>query len=158
MSRYSVAILTTRASDWEVMRHASDLLKEFGIEAEHAVVRVTAIAKQAVEFQARGTEVLIVGESASSAGVRAAASATIPVLVTPIQTKSRAGAMPLMEATGFDVAPTGVLAIGVAGAKNAALSAIAILALKDSKLARKYESFRKKQTEKVLKNQVPKLR
>lgn len=155
MSRNRVAILTTRASDWEVMQHAAEMLKQFGIEAEHVIAKVTAIGKQAVAMQTDGVEVIIVGESSASAGVRAAAAATIPVLVTPLQRKGRTGTMPLMEAIGFDVAPTGVLAIGVAGAKNAALSAISILALKDRGLARKYAAFRKQQTATVLKTKPP---
>lgn len=155
MSRNRVAILTTRASDWEIMRHAAEMLKEFGIEAEHTMAKVTSLGKQAVALQNDGVEVIIVGESAASAGVRAAAAATIPVLVTPLQGRGRTGTAPLMEAIAFDVAPTGVLAIGVAGAKNAALSAISILALKDRGLARKYDAFRKRQTSTVLKTKLP---
>jgi 5-(carboxyamino)imidazole ribonucleotide mutase len=133
-SKPLVLILMGSKSDWETMRHARDIFAQFGIPHECRVAsahRSPALATSlAAEAEASGVEVLIAaaGGAAHLAGVVAAHS-LLPVLGVPMETKSLGGMDSLLSTVQMPAGvPVGTLAIGSAGARNAALLAIAILA------------------------------
>jgi 5-(carboxyamino)imidazole ribonucleotide mutase len=133
-SKPLVLILMGSKSDWETMRNAHEILNQFGVPHEsrvssaHRTPEMTM--KLAGEAEARGVEVLIAaaGGAAHLAGVLAAHS-LLPVLGVPMETKSLGGMDSLLSTVQMPAGiPVGTLAIGSAGARNAALLAIAILA------------------------------
>lgn len=150
------------ASDWETMRHCVETLNELGIANEHHVLSAhrtpdaTAdFARQAVD---RGLRVIVAaaGGAAHLAGVIAAYT-WLPVLGVPIQSKALQGLDSLLSMAQMPGGiPVGTLAIGSAGAKNAALLAASIIGLHDDKIRKNLEAFRKKQTDKVLAEPPPK--
>lgn len=150
------------ASDWETMRHCVETLNELGIANEHHVLSAhrtpdaTAdFARQAVD---RGLRVIVAaaGGAAHLAGVIAAYT-WLPVLGVPIQSKALQGLDSLLSMAQMPGGiPVGTLAIGSAGAKNAALLAASIIGLHDDKIRKNLETFRKKQTDKVLAEPPPK--
>jgi 5-(carboxyamino)imidazole ribonucleotide mutase len=157
-----VAVIMGSASDWETMRHCVETLNELGIANEHHVLSAhrtpdaTAdFARQAVD---RGLRVIVAaaGGAAHLAGVIAAYT-WLPVLGVPIQSKALQGLDSLLSTAQMPGGiPVGTLAIGSAGAKNAALLAASIIGLHDEKIRRNLEAFRKKQTDKVLAEPPPK--
>jgi 5-(carboxyamino)imidazole ribonucleotide mutase len=151
-----VAILIGSKSDWEVMRHASEALEKFGVPHERRVLSAHRTPKETVEFVAgaedRGLEVVIAaaGMAAHLAGV-VAAHTTLPVLGVPMEGSALRGMDALLSTVMMPGGiPVGTLAIGKAGALNAALLAIAILANKRPHLRAKLRAYRKQQAEKVL--------
>ena len=155
--RPAVVIIMGSQSDWETMRHASTLMKEMGITHESRVVsahrtpdRLYAFAKKA---KAAGIKVIIAGAGgAAHLPGMAAALTTIPVLGVPVESKTLKGLDSLLSINQMPAGvPVATLAIGKAGATNAALLAAAILALSDKALAKKLEKFRVKQTKAVKK-------
>jgi len=160
-SKPVVAIIMGSKSDWETMRHATEVLDDLGVPNEarilsaHRTPDATAdFARQAAE---RGLRVIIAGAGGAAhlAGV-IAAHTWIPVLGVPIQSKLQGLDSLLSTAQMPGGIPVGTLAIGEAGAKNAALLAAAILATSDKTIRQKLEAFRRKQSEAVLAATLPK--
>jgi 5-(carboxyamino)imidazole ribonucleotide mutase len=157
-----VAVIMGSASDWETMRHCVETLDSLAIANEahvlsaHRTPDATAdFARKAAE---RGLRVMIAGAGGAAhlAGVISAYT-WLPVLGIPIQSKALHGLDSLLSIAQMPGGiPVGTLAIGEAGAKNAALLAAAILALSDETIRKNLEGFRQKQTESVLAARVPK--
>jgi len=157
-----VAVLMGSKSDWETMRHCVDTLNELGIANEHRILSAhrtpDATADFARQAEDRGLHVIITGAGSAAhlAGVVAGLT-RLPVLGVPIPSSALRGLDSLLSIAQMPGGiPVGTLAIGSAGAKNAALLAGAILALSDKKIRTNLEAFRKKQTDAVLAARVPK--
>ena len=160
-SKPIVSILMGSKSDWETMKHAVDTLGELGIACEYQVASAhrtpelaTRIAKEAA---GRGIQVLIAGAGAAAhlAGV-VAAHTWLPVLGVPMESKSLKGLDSLLSTVQMPGGiPVGTLAIGSAGAKNAALLAAAIIALSDEKVRAALLAFREKQTREAMAATLP---
>ena len=155
-----VAIIMGSSSDWETMKNASDMLKQFGVEHENKVISAHRTPAFMTEFMAsaepRGLEVIIAaaGGAAHLAGV-AAAHTLIPVLGVPMESvlKGLDSLLSTVQMPGG--IPVGTLAIGKAGAKNAALLAVAILANSRPELREKIRKFREDQTAQIAKQELP---
>ena len=160
-SNVLVAIIMGSKSDWETMRHAVETLDELGISNEARVLSAhrtpDATADFACKAADRGVRVIIAGAGGAAhlAGV-VAAHTWLPVLGVPIQSKLQGLDSLLSTAQMPGGIPVGTLAIGEAGAKNAALLAAAILATSNEGIRKKLEDFRKKQSEAVLAAKLPK--
>ncbi len=157
-----VAIIMGSKSDWETMRHAVETLDQLGIPNEAHVLSAhrtpDATADFARKAAGRGLRVIIAaaGGAAHLAGVIAAYT-WLPVLGVPMESQSLRGLDSLLSIAQMPGGiPVGTLAIGVPGAKNAALLAAAILATFDDKIRGNLETFRKQQTESVLAAKLPK--
>src|ERR1700693_479214 len=156
-----VAVLMGSKSDWDTMRHAVETLDELGVPNEAHVLSAHRTPDQTTDFARkaadRGLRVIIAGAGGAAplAGV-IAAHTLLPVLGVPIQSKLQGLDSLLSTAQMPGGIPVGTLAIGEAGAKNAALLAVAIIATTDRKLRDKLEAFRKKQSESVLSAKLPK--
>jgi len=155
-----VLVVMGSKSDWEVMKNASDTLKDFGIPHESRVLSAHRTPAQTAEAvagaEAKGVEVVIAaaGGAAHLAGV-AAAHTVLPVLGVPMESKLNGLDSLLSMAQMPGGIPVGTLAIGKAGAVNAALLAIAILANKRPELREKIRKFREKQASKILGEKLP---
>src|SRR6266704_6636997 len=150
-----VAVVMGSKSDWDTMRSASDTLEEFGVAHESHVMSAHRTPKLASDFAAnaesRGIEVIIAaaGGAAHLAGVLAAHT-TLPVLGVPMKSDALNGLDSLLSTVQMPAGiPVGTLAIGKAGATNAALLAIAILANSRPELRKKLREFRRQQEAKV---------
>jgi len=157
-----VAVIMGSSSDWETMSVCVKTLDELGIANQAHVLSAhrtpDATAKFAREAADRGIRVMIAaaGGAAHLAGV-ISAHTWLPVLGVPIQSSALHGLDSLLSTAQMPGGiPVGTLAIGSAGAKNAALLAAAILALSDKKVRQNLQAFRKKQTEAVLAAKLPK--
>lgn len=156
-----VAIIMGSKSDWETMRHSVETLDELGIPNEAHVLSAHRTPDATAEFarQAadRGIRVFIAGAGGAAhlAGVIAAYT-WLPVLGVPIQSQALHGLDSLLSIVQMPGGmPVGTLAIGNAGAKNAALLAASIIGIGDEKVREKLQAFRKKQTDAVLAQRVP---
>jgi len=154
-----VAVLMGSKSDWDVMRNAPDTLKEFGVACECRILSAHRTPKETVEYvrdaQKRGCEVFIggAGGAAHLCGVIAAHTVK-PVLGVPMESKVQ-GIDSLLSTVQMPAGiPVGTLAIGKAGAVNAALLAIAILALERPELRKKLEDYRAKRASQILKESL----
>ena len=161
MANPLVAIVMGSKSDWDTMRHAAETLDELGVPNEARVLSAHRTPEATTEFARnaleRGLRVIIAGAGgAAHLGGVIAAHTVLPVLGVPIQSKLQGLDSLLSTAQMPGGIPVGTLAIGDAGAKNAALLAVAILATTDKKLRQKLEEFRKKQSESVLSAKLPK--
>ena len=143
------------------MRHCVDTLNELGIANEHCVLSAhrtpDATAEFAREAADRGLRVIITGAGGAAhlAGVVAGLT-HLPVLGVPIASSTLQGLDSLLSIAQMPGGiPVGTLAIGSAGAKNAALLAAAILALSDERIRNNLQVFRKKQTDSVLAARLP---
>ncbi|MBV9453436.1 MAG: 5-(carboxyamino)imidazole ribonucleotide mutase [Rubrobacter sp.] len=142
-------------SDWETMRHAAEVLERFGVPHERRVVSAhrtpDLMARFASEAEERGLEVVIAGAGgAAHLPGMVAAHTTVPVLGVPVESKALKGMDSLLSIVQMPAGvPVGTLAIGKAGATNAALLAVAILANTRPSLREKLKTFRREQTEKV---------
>lgn len=152
-----VGIVMGSASDWDTMKPAAKVLEEFGVafEAKAMSAHRTPAAVMAWTGAAKdnGMKVIIAaaGGAAHLAGV-VAAHTTIPVLGVPMPSKHLGGLDSLLSTVQMPKGiPVATLAIGEAGAANAALFAVAILALSDASLDKKLSEFRATQTDAVLK-------
>jgi 5-(carboxyamino)imidazole ribonucleotide mutase len=157
-SRPLASVIMGSKSDWETMRHASEILTRFGVEHETRIVSAHRtphlMAEYASTAEQRGLEVIIAaaGGAAHLPGM-VAAYTILPVLGVPIESHALKGLDSLLSIAQMPGGvPVGTLAIGKAGAVNAALLAIAILATHRPDLREKLRSFRTEQTEKVLKD------
>ena len=152
-----VGIVMGSTSDWETMKAAAKTLEEFGVAFEAKAMSAhrtpQAVAEWAAGAAGRGMKAIIAaaGGAAHLAGVVAAHS-MLPVLGVPMPSKHLQGLDSLLSTVQMPKGiPVATFAIGEAGAANAALFAVALLALSDRALAAKLEEFRRKQTEAVLK-------
>lgn len=151
-----VAVVMGSSSDWETMRHSVELLEQFGVASEHRVVSAhrtpELMADFAREAAGRGLRVIIAGAGgAAHLPGMIAAHTWLPVLGVPIESKSLRGVDSLLSIAQMPAGvAVGTLAIGVAGAKNAALLAASIIGLSDDALRAKVEAFRQQQTDAVL--------
>ncbi len=150
-------------SDWETLAPAAALLDEFGVEFEVRVVSAHRTPDLLFDYagnaRARGLRVLIAGAGGAAhlPGMLAAKTA-LPVLGVPVAGKMLRGVDSLLSIVQMPSGiPVGTFAIGPAGASNAALFAIAILALEDARLAEALERYRSAQTEAVLSHPDPRL-
>ena len=144
-------------SDWETMKAAAKVLEEFGVRYEAKAMSAhrtpAAVAEWASSAQKNGMKAIIAaaGGAAHLAGV-VAAHTTLPVLGVPMPSKHLQGLDSLLSTVQMPKGiPVATFAIGEAGAANAALFAVALLALSDKEMAKKLDEFRRKQTESVLK-------
>jgi len=159
-SKPLVAIIMGSKSDWDTMRNAVETLDELGVPNEARVLSAHRTPDATAEFARgaadRGLRVIIAGAGGAAhlAGV-IAAHTWLPVLGVPIQSKLQGLDSLLSTAQMPGGIPVGTLAIGEAGAKNAALLAAAILATSDDTLRQKLEAFRRKQSEAVLSVKLP---
>jgi 5-(carboxyamino)imidazole ribonucleotide mutase len=151
-----VAVVMGSKSDWETMRHTAKTLEQFGVPYECRALSAHRSPRQLEEFireaERRGAEVFIAaaGGAAHLAGV-VAAQTVRPVLGVPMESKSLGGLDSLFSMVQMPGGiPVGTLAIGKAGATNAALLAVAILALSRPELRTKLEKFRDQQTAQVV--------
>ncbi len=151
-----VGIVMGSKSDWDTMKHCRDMLAEFGVASECRVLSAHRTPQQATEFattaEERGVEVVIAaaGGAAHLAGVMAAHT-LLPVLGVPMQAWSLDGLDSLLATVQMPRGiPVGTLAIGKAGAVNAALLAVSILAGKRPELREKLKTFRRQQAETIL--------
>lgn len=156
-----VGIIMGSQSDWATMQHATDVLIEFGVPHEVEVVSAHRTPDKLFEYAGgaanRGLKVIIAGAGgAAHLPGMCAAKTCLPVLGVPVESSILKGVDSLLSIVQMPGGvPVGTLAIGKAGAKNAALLAIAILALSDSKLADSLIVWRSKQTAAVLDNPDP---
>jgi 5-(carboxyamino)imidazole ribonucleotide mutase len=156
-----VAVVMGSKSDWETMRHCDETLTQFGVPHECRVLsahRTPLLAAQyAAEAESRGIEVIVgaAGGAAHLAGVLAAQT-VLPVLGVPMESPALKGLDSLLSTVQMPGGiPVGTLAIGTAGARNAALLAIAILANSRPELREKLKRFRAEQAEKVARETLP---
>ena len=157
MASALVGIVMGSTSDWETMKSAAKVLEEFGVpydaKAMSAHRTPHAVAEWAANAQKNGMKTIIAaaGGAAHLAGV-VAAHTTLPVLGVPMPSKHLQGLDSLLSTVQMPKGiPVATFAIGEAGAGNAALFAVALLALSDKGMAGKLDEFRRKQTETVLK-------
>jgi len=156
-----VGIVMGSTSDWETMQAAAKMLAEFGVPYEAKAMSAhrtpKAVAEWAEGARARGVKAIIAaaGGAAHLAGV-VAAHTTLPVLGVPIPSKHLQGLDSLLSMVQMPKGiPVATFAIGEAGAANAALFAVAMLALHDAPLADRLTAFRKKQADAVLATKLP---
>ncbi len=155
-----VIVLMGSKSDWEVMQHASETLKRFGVVHECRALSAhrtpSAVVELVSQAEANGVDVIIAaaGGAAHLAGV-VAAHTLLPVLGVPMASALN-GLDSLLSTVQMPAGiPVGTLAIGKAGATNAALLAVAIIARKEPEMRKKLQAFRDEQTEKVLNVTLP---
>ena len=148
----TVGIIMGSSSDWETMRHASEVLDDLGVPHESKVVSAHRTPKRLYDYAAaaegRGLKVIIAGAGGAAhlPGMTAAMTA-LPVLGVPVESKTLKGLDSLLSIAQMPGGiPVGTLAIGKAGAKNAGLLAAAILGLTDARLSARLKSWRKRQT------------
>lgn len=148
-------------SDWETMEHAVKILEEFSVAHEVRVVSAhrtpELLFDYAVGARQRGIKVIIAGAGgAAHLPGMVASRSSLPVLGVPVQSRALNGLDSLLSIVQMPAGvPVGTLAIGPAGAKNAALLAVAILAGDDPALATALDDYRRRQTETVLADPDP---
>jgi 5-(carboxyamino)imidazole ribonucleotide mutase len=151
-----VAVVMGSKSDWGTMRHAVEMLRKFGVETESKVVSAHRTPDLLAEFARhaanRGLQVIVAGAGgAAHLPGMLAAHTHLPVLGVPVESGILKGVDSLLSIVQMPAGiPVPTLAIGEAGAKNAALAAVSILALRDPRLREKLIEFRRDQTEQVL--------
>lgn len=156
-----VGIIMGSDSDWKVMENAADVLKEFGVDHECKVVSAHRTPQYLYDYASsakeRGLECIIAGAGgAAHLPGMAAAISTVPVLGVPVQSKYMQGQDSLFSIVQMPKGvPVATFAIGEAGAANAALFAVAMLANNDEVLAEKLSAFRNSQREQVLAKVLP---
>jgi 5-(carboxyamino)imidazole ribonucleotide mutase len=156
-----VAVIMGSKSDWGTVRQAAALLEEFGVDHECRVLSAHRTPAETAEYvsqaEQRGIEVILAaaGGAAHLAGV-CAAHTLVPVLGIPMESAALKGLDSLLSTVQMPAGiPVGTLGIGAAGARNAALLAIAILANSRPELRERLRQFRARQSEKVLRETLP---
>jgi 5-(carboxyamino)imidazole ribonucleotide mutase len=150
-----VAVIMGSKSDWETMRHADETLTQFGVPHECQIVSAHRTPAWLTEFsstaESRGLKVIIAGAGgAAHLPGMVAAQTTLPVLGVPVESQALKGMDSLLSIVQMPAGvPVGTLAIGKAGATNAALLAVSILANNDPTLRDALRKFRDEQTAKV---------
>lgn len=156
-----VGIIMGSTSDWDTMKHAVDVLVEFGVPHETKVVsahRTPELMREyAMTAVSRNLHVIIAGAGgAAHLPGMVAAQTAVPVLGVPVQSRTLNGLDSLLSIVQMPGGvPVGTLAIGKAGAKNAALLAVSILGTQYAEYREKLEAFREAQTEKVMGDTLP---
>jgi 5-(carboxyamino)imidazole ribonucleotide mutase len=156
-----VGIIMGSRSDWETMRHASDTLEALGVACEVRVVSAHRTPDLLFEYAAsaveRGLKIIIAGAGgAAHLPGMTAAKTRLPVLGVPVRSEALSGMDSLLSIAQMPAGiPVGSMAIGRAGAINAALLAAAMLANTDAAVATALDTYRKKQTDKVLADSDP---
>jgi len=157
-----IGIVMGSTSDWETMKAAAKVLEEFGVPYEAKAMSAhrspQLVAEWATAAASRGVKAIIAGAGGAAhlAGV-VAAHTTLPVLGVPLPSKHLQGLDSLLSTVQMPKGvPVATFAIGEAGAANAALYAIAMLALSDKALEKKLTDFRARQAESVKKAELPK--
>ena len=156
-----VAVIMGSQSDWETMRHADEMLAHFGVAHECRIVSAHRTPDLLVEFaqsaESRGLEVIIAGAGgAAHLPGMTAAHTVVPVLGVPVESHALKGQDSLLSIVQMPGGiPVGTLAIGKAGAINAALLAVAILSNSRPALRDKLKQFRTEQTNRVLNDKLP---
>ncbi len=152
MAEPLVGIIMGSSSDWETMRHAAETLEQLGIPHEIRVVSAHRTPKRLYDYagsaKSRGLKIVIAGAGGAAhlPGMTASMTA-LPVLGVPIETHALKGMDSLLSIVQMPAGvPVGTLAIGKAGAINAALLAAAMLATEDEALAGRLEAWREAQT------------
>ena len=152
MTEPSVGIIMGSSSDWETMRHAADTLEQLGIPHETKVVSAHRTPQRLYDYASsakqRGLKLVIAGAGGAAHLPGMTASMTsLPVLGVPIESQALKGMDSLLSIVQMPAGiPVGTLAIGKAGAVNAALLAAAMLATSDEALAQRLEAWRERQT------------
>ncbi len=156
-----VGVVMGSDSDWPTMQAAAVMLKEFGVPFEARVVSAhrtpDLLFSYAAEAAGRGLQAIIAGAGgAAHLPGMLASKTTIPVLGVPVQSKALSGQDSLLSIVQMPKGiPVATFAIGEAGAANAALFAVSMLANSDAALAAKLAAFRQAQTDKVLAMKLP---
>jgi len=154
----TVGVIMGSSSDWETLRHAAETLERFGVSHEVRVVSAHRTPDEMVAYakgaQARGLKAIIAGAGgAAHLPGMVAALTPLPVLGVPVQTKALAGVDSLLSIVQMPAGvPTATFAIGPAGATNAALFVVRMLAVGNAELARKLENFRSENAERALRS------
>ena len=156
-----VAVIMGSKSDWETMRQADEVLAQFGVPHECRVLSAHRTPAETAEYvsgaEGRGMEVIIAaaGGAAHLAGF-CAAHTLLPVLGVPMESAALKGLDSLLSTVQMPAGiPVGTLGIGEAGARNAALLAVAMLANSRPELREKLKQFRREQSQKVLRETLP---
>ena len=155
-----VAVIMGSQSDWKTMRHATAILEALEIGFEANIVSAHRTPVRLVEFarsaKGRGLKVIIAGAGGAAHLPGMVASMTpLPVFGVPVQSKELSGQDSLLSIVKMPAGvPVGTLAIGEAGATNAALLAAAVLALSDNGLARRLDAYRQQRTQSVAEHPV----
>jgi 5-(carboxyamino)imidazole ribonucleotide mutase len=150
-----VGVIMGSQSDWTTLRHAAAVLDEFGVAHERRIVSAHRTPRRLVDYagsaRGRGLKVIIAGAGgAAHLPGMVAAMTSLPVLGVPVQSKTLSGLDSLLSIVQMPAGiPVGTLAIGEAGATNAALLAIAILATEDKALGAKLDAWRARQSDAV---------
>ena len=161
MSNLVVGVVMGSSSDWETLRHAVEILQEFGIAHENRVVSAHRMPDDMFAYAesaaGRGLKAIIAGAGgAAHLPGMLAAKTTVPVLGVPVASRHLQGVDSLHSIVQMPRGvPVATFAIGVAGAANAALFAVAMLANEDAGLRVKLEAFRARQTEAARAMQLP---
>jgi 5-(carboxyamino)imidazole ribonucleotide mutase len=152
-AKLQISVVMGSSSDWETMQHAAQILTDFGISHECKVVSAHRMPDAMFEYAAsaseRGLQAIIAGAGgAAHLPGMLAAKTTVPVLGVPVASKHLQGVDSLHSMVQMPKGiPVATFAIGAAGAANAALFAVAMLALQDASLAKKLHDFRSAQTQ-----------
>ena len=155
-----VAIIMGSQSDWTTMRHAAETLDALGIPHDSLIVSAHRTPERLFEFattaRAKGYKIIVAGAGgAAHLPGMAAALTPLPVFGVPVESRALSGKDSLLSIVQMPAGiPVGTMAIGRAGAVNAALMAAAVLALGDAALATRLDAWRKRQTEAVAKHPV----
>jgi 5-(carboxyamino)imidazole ribonucleotide mutase len=158
----SIAIVMGSQSDWSTMKNAVEILQEFGVPYEARIVSAhrtpDLLADFAKNAESDGIQVIIAGAGgAAHLPGMIAAHTHLPVLGVPVKSKALHGVDSLLSIVQMPAGvPVLTLAIGEAGARNAALAAIAILSLQNTELRKQWIDYRSQQTEKVLTSELDK--
>jgi len=161
MSAPVIGVVMGSDSDWETLKHAVSVLNDFGVPSEHRVVSAhrtpDLLAEYAKEARGRGLKGIIAGAGgAAHLPGMLAAHTPIPVMGVPVLTKVLQGVDSLLSIVQMPFGiPAATFAIGEAGARNAALFAVAMLANDDAGLRAKLDAFRAAQTDRVLNLKLP---
>jgi 5-(carboxyamino)imidazole ribonucleotide mutase len=156
-----VAVIMGSSSDWETMKHAADVLERFGVQHERHIVSAHRTPVWMAEFassaESRGVEVIIAGAGgAAHLPGMVAAHSLLPVLGVPVQSAALQGLDSLLSIVQMPGGvPVATLAIGKAGAVNAGLLAVSILANSRPELRERLRVFRQEQTQKVREERLP---
>ena len=156
-----VGVVMGSASDWETMQHCVELLGRLGVPNEHRIVSAhrtpDRMAKFAREAAGRGVQVIIAGAGgAAHLPGMIAAQTWLPVLGVPVESRALKGLDSLLSIAQMPAGvAVGTLAIGISGAKNAALLAASIIGLQDAKVRIAVQKFRERQTRTVLAQKLP---
>lgn len=164
MAQPLVGVVMGSDSDWETMEHAVRTLEEFGIPCEHRVVSAhrtpDLLAEYAKEARPRGLACIVAGAGgAAHLPGMLAANTSLPVLGVPVRSRTMQGLDSLLSIAQMPAGvPVATFAVGEAGARNAALFAVALLARTDEALRARLDQFRATQTAKVLAITLPPLK